>query len=265
MERTFAVWVLAAAAGAALTAQESKPAFEVASVKAQRAPLQRVDELHGTIFPRIGAGGVLNASHATLTSLITFAYDVKSVQVVGIPDWAKRASFFEVIAKASGDVRPAQMKLMLQSLLEDRFKLVTHREQRDLRFYALVPARADGSPGPFLQQVPDECTPASRAEARAKFPQRTAGGGGGFMGCGDLSELAALLSLAMDSPVSDATGKSGNFVFELLSGPPTAAAGDTGATPFGQALQDQLGLKLDSRRGPVDVLVIDSVSRPTEN
>ena len=71
--------------------------------------------------------------------------------------------------------------------------------------------------------------------------------------------------MVMDSPVSDATDKSGEFVFELVSGPPRPPTADSVETPFTQALQDQLGLKLDSRRGRMDVLVIDSVSEPTPN
>jgi uncharacterized protein (TIGR03435 family) len=249
-----------------IAGQQPRPTFEVGSVKAQKAPLQRVDELRGVMFPRVAPGGVFSASHATLMSLITFAYDVRSAQVIGVPDWAKRASFFEVTAKAAGDVPPEQMRLMVQSMLEERFKLVTHREQRELRFYALASARADGRLGPFLQPVAEGCGSATAKDAaRGRFPQRPAGGGGGIIGCGNLSELAALLGMVMDSPVSDATDRTGDFVFELVSGPPKPPAADSGETPFTQALQDQLGLKLDSRRGPIDVLVIDSASPPTEN
>jgi uncharacterized protein (TIGR03435 family) len=253
--------------GTSLAGQQSKPKFDVASVKAQKAPLQRVDELRGGMFPRVAPGGVFSASHATLMSLITFAYDMPSSQVVGVPDWAKRAAFFEVTAKAAGDVPLKQMQFMAQSLLEERFKLVTHREQRELRFYALVPARADRRLGPFLQPVAESCESAlGKDAARSKFPQRSGpGGGGGIVGCGNLSELAALLGMVMDSPVSDATDRSGDFIFELVSGPPRPPTADSGETPFTQAIQEQLGLKLESRRGPADVLVIDSVSQPTEN
>jgi len=266
MVRRCAVWVVSAMLGVSLAGQQSRPKFDVASVKAQKAPIQRVDDLRGLMFPRVAAG-VFSASHATLMSLITFAYAVPSAHVVGIPDWAKRAAFFEVTAKAAGDVPPDQMKLMVQSLLEDRFKLVTHREQRDLKFYALVAARGDGRLGPFLQPVAEGCESAiGRDAARAKFPQRSGpGGGGGIIGCGNLSELAALLGMVMDSPVADATDRSGDFVFELVSGPPRPPTADSGDTPFTQALQEQLGLKLESSRGPADVLVIDSVSQPTEN
>ena len=74
--------------------------------------------------------------------------------------------------------------------------------------------------------------------------------------------------MLMDSPVSDGTAVSGNFVFELVSAPPrlpSPDAGDSAGTPFTAALRDQLGLRFDSRRGPIDVLVIGSVAKPTEN
>lgn len=94
-----------------------------------------------------GKGGVVNVTKITVLSAVVYAYDLKHYQVVGGPDWI-RNDRFTISARAGRSVPDAQIKLMLQSLLEDRFKLVTHAEQRDMPFRALVVARADGRLGP---------------------------------------------------------------------------------------------------------------------
>ena len=110
-----------------------------------------------------------------------FAYNVRSDLIVGGPDWA-REDTFQISAKAATDVPLDQIRLMVQSLLEDRFKLVTHVEPREMRFLALVRARPNEALGPGLIRM-DECSPAIVNELRRKFPEKypTPGGSGSWV------------------------------------------------------------------------------------
>lgn len=160
-------------------------------------------------------------------------------------------------------------RMMLRTLLTERFTLAFHRETREVPIYALVVARADGKLGPQL-------LPSTLAECAERTPPNNTGSapipcGGGFARVGDLAGravafpvLAANLSNAADRPVVDRTGLTGTFDWQLRWTPdplPPTQPLDT-VTLF-TALQEQLGLRLDSTHGPVEVLVIDSVERPT--
>jgi uncharacterized protein (TIGR03435 family) len=162
---------------------------------------------------------------------------------------------------------------MVRSLLEDRFKLVTRVEQREMRFLALVRARPNGALGPGLIRI-DECSPAIVNELRRKFPEKYPMPiGGTISACSSkgLGDLALLLSLGQDTPVIDLTGLTDSFYFTLHS----QFAGlarlvgrertDPNLPALSTALDEQLGVKLESRRGPVEVRVIDSVQEPDEN
>ena len=248
----------------------SRPTFEVASIKPQSEPVSFASM--ATASPRLRPGGVFTGSHASVASLVLYAYDLQPFQLIGGPDWARRDSF-EISARASADASAAQVRLMVQSLLDDRFKVVTHTEQRDIRFYALVLARQDGRLGPYISRMPDDCSQSSAAEVVKNFPPRAATTEDGMMTgrCTNLSALAGLLSLEMERPVIDETGLSGRFVYEVRG--VTLNASRLRATPDSLpkwpsvpvALEEQLGLKLQSREGPFPVLVIDSVSQPTAN
>jgi len=275
MARRSAGWILAAiVAFGAVAAQERKPRFEVASVKPQRAPINAAT-LRGS-GPRVMPGGVFNPTRTSVSSLLMFAYDLKPYQILGGPDWVRR-DVFHIDARAGFNAPADQIKLMVQSLLEDRFKLITHREQRDMPYYALVIARPDGRLGPYLRSLPDDCTPTAVAEARKQFPPRPRTDGGGLldMQCATLSGLVDMMSaMAMAEsslPIVDETNRSGKFVMEMRASSmvpsPVAsvATSDPSLPSLTTALEEQLGLKLEERRGPVDVLVVDSVQQPTEN
>jgi uncharacterized protein (TIGR03435 family) len=178
--------------------------------------------------------------------------------------------------------------LMLQSLLAERFKLATHKDTRELPIYSLEVARSDGRLGPQLRPATVDCE-AMIAAARARGgppPAPPAPGerpicgirinpgrlsGGGF----PLSQFAATLSQFVQRIVVDRTGLSGNFDVDLTwtpdqlpqGGPPPGAPPLPPADPNGPsiytAVQEQLGLKLESAKGPVDVLVIDRAESPT--
>ena len=266
------------AAGAA--AQQPRPAFEVASVRPQTKPATFA-EIAG--WPRVRPGGRLVGSHATLEWLITYAYRLRAFQVIDGPDWI-REGYFELNAKAAAEVPEDQLRLMLQSLLEDRFKLVAHTEQREMRYQALVLARADGQPGPGLRRLDEgACRGKTVAEVfNESFPAAAAAARNRIAGaCLELREIAELVGVQLDTLVIDKTGLRGQWVFLApYSGqPPTrvsarlgapvpsdpGSAGDPGAPPYAVALEEQLGLKLASATGPVDVLVIHSVQQPSEN
>lgn len=255
-------------ASASVAARQPKPRFEVASVtpakslKPSRAPV-----------PRVQPGGRFSAGLATVESLVSFAYDLKPYRIAGGPDWVRRDRF-EVSAKAETDAPADQIRLMVQSLLEDRFNLVTHIEQREMPLQALVRTRSDGSVGPGLVRI-DGCSPEVVNELRRTFPGKYPApiGGGVTSSCSSmgLTGLADFLSVGRDVPVIDATGLKGSFYYTIRSQFTLVTAlfgvynNDPNLPALSTALQEQLGLKLEPRRGPVDVLVIDSVQHPAEN
>jgi uncharacterized protein (TIGR03435 family) len=273
--RLLVVLVLATSSGLGLGAQSPKPTFEVASIKKLD---QRVTGLAG--FGPAIRGGTMRMTNATLASLIQSGYGLRDFQVVGGPDWLSK-NLFELQAKAAGEPSSAEMKLMLQSLLEDRFGLVMHKEQRDMRFFAMIPARGDGRPGPYLHRMPDtgQCDRKEVEEIEKARPKPSTGYAMAGFGCGSLATLAELASRQVELPVFDKTGLTGRWTGmlyfapnpnmnggNLIAPPPSAAVTpDPNLPSFSTALQEQLGFKLEQTRGPVEVMVIDSVRQPTEN
>jgi uncharacterized protein (TIGR03435 family) len=161
------VFALALAANVfALAAQSpDRPKFEVASVR----PSQSGD---GFVSVGIQPGGRFNAVNVPLRLLIRNAYRLQDFQIVGAPDWIS-SQRYDIVAKAEGDFGPASPggpissgQLMLQSLLEERFKLAAHGETRDLPIYALVVARSDGKLGPQLRQSTTDCQAIAGARGR---------------------------------------------------------------------------------------------------
>ena len=269
---------------AAVAAQEPEPAFEVASIKINKsgAPSR---------FLQPQPGGRLNVSNMPLRNLIAFAYQVRTFQIEGGPDWQDRIAF-DITAKAPGEVAaPTGAPMtgytaMLRTLLAERFKLVVRRTTKEAPIYALTLARADGRLGPRLAPSATDCQ-AVMKEALARGggpppmdPSRFCGAriGVGRMELGGfpIRDLATSLSLALQRTVVDRTGLTGNFdatvtfAAEALPGVPPMAAvqaapADPDAPSLFTALQEQLGLKLESTRGPVDMLVIERVEMPTED
>jgi uncharacterized protein (TIGR03435 family) len=150
---------------------------------------------------------------------------------------------------------------MLRALLEDRFRLVVRRESRDMPISTLVLARGDGRIGPNLVQVsgPDECEAAAATRRDVPSGALTMGG------CGAISGIAGLAGRHMGTTVVDRTGLTGTFKFTMQYRPDLSATSDAALPSFVTALSEQLGLALRPGRGPVDVLVIESVERPSEN
>jgi uncharacterized protein (TIGR03435 family) len=264
------------AAGGAST----PPTFEVASVKPNNSGDGRV-----IMMPQ--PGGRLSLTNVPLRLMIRNAYRVQDFQIVGGPDWLGTARF-DVVAKADGDPSMDDMQLMLRELLADRFKLAVHNASREMPIYALVPAKSDGKTSAPLKKSEVDCQ-----SGRGNAPPRPAAPGQwppcGFMvGFGNIkargvtmAALASTLSGFVGRIVIDRTGFTTGFDVELTWTPdqlPQRAAGPgdqplvvNGATidPNGPsiftALQEQLGLKLESTKGSVDVLVIDRAEKPSED
>jgi uncharacterized protein (TIGR03435 family) len=231
-------------------ARNTAPAFEVASVKraAGGGPPgdipRNMDSSPGSFVMR----------NVPLRYALEWAYDLKDYEISG-PDWINQEERFDIIAKASGPATNDQMRPMLQTLLLERLKMKVHRETRVLPVYLLLPGKG-----------PAKVKPAS-ADGDA-----TLGGSanGVFFHNQPISRFTFMLTRRMDRPVLDKTGLTGVFDYTIdLSGlgfngqpPQDPTAGPSIFT----AVQDNLGLRLEAQRAPIDVLVIDQVDRiPIEN
>ena len=244
-----------------------KPTFAVASVKKRVEPpgpgtladFQRRQQQRD-VFSRV---------NTTVAALVKYAHNIRDFQLVGGPAWIHQ-DHFDIEAKAASQVPTEEMRLMLQSLLEERFGLVTHKNQREMRFFAMVLARSDGGLGPYLHRMPEPCNYADFDSAEKGRPKPSGYASVGGM-CARLSSFEDTASNFVELPVFDKTGLTGRWSFMLYfapgpeSGIQLAVAPDPNLASFPVALQEQLGLKLEATRGPVDVLVIDSVQQPTEN
>jgi uncharacterized protein (TIGR03435 family) len=235
------------------------PAFEVASIRPS-APGGRGVSL------QIAPGGRFTATNASLRSLIKMAYGVRDFQISGGPGWLN-ADRFNITSKADGNPSEDQVRLMVQTLLANRFKLKVRREMQEFTVYTLV----EGKHGPKLKeakQVEDN----SNRGVRVSGPGRLTG----LMA--STSQLAEVLSDVLlngvpilDRPVLDRTGLTGSYDFTLTWTPETSPVNAGGATSdtlgpsIFTAVQQQLGLKLEVQKAPVEVLMIDHAERASEN
>jgi uncharacterized protein (TIGR03435 family) len=268
--------------GYAQQAAPPPPAFDVVSIKPNRS---------GTVEGRINISpsGRVEWTNTTLKALLRLAYMREAFdprEIVGGPSWIGSDTFTVIAtserpAQNRPDGFPAELFAMVRAMVEDRFKVKVHNEQRDASIYAMVLARSDGKPVPALHGVRDACGEAMKAMTNApprNGPPPCSFGGppGKLTGTAvTMKMFGNVLSNYVGRTVVDRTGLSGSFDFELTfdpaslakappgtqPGPPTAA--DNAAPSIFTALQEQLGLKLESTRGPVDVLVVDAAAPPT--
>jgi len=286
----FALTCVAATVRAQVPAADAGSAtFEVASVK----PNKSVD---GRVRADM-AGGRFTTVNVTLRDLVRLAYPFQDGvrnddQISGGPSWIN-ADHFDVMAtapgvaafdttRAAGAVAPPdsaalnEVRVMLRNLLADRFKLDVHHESREFPIYAVVIARSDRRLGPQLHPIEIDCAALlNGARPPAAADNKAACGGFRLLGPGRLTAhavtLTMLVSLLSNFPavgriVVDDTALRGSFDLDLEWTPDQISqqATGTGASIF-TAVQEQLGLKLESRRGPVDVVVIDHAEQPTAN
>jgi uncharacterized protein (TIGR03435 family) len=206
--------------------------------------------------------GMLQLQGQTLRGLIRVAYHLIDAQVAGGPKWMD-SDRFDVNAKARGPAEDPELMLMLQSLLAERFKLTFHHEKKEYQGYVLVIAKG----GLKIQPVePGE------ASSNSSSNDKRASMDAGHI---PMSKLADILSRSLRAPVEDATGATGVYSFKLEWTPDDQSARvpsrDGAALPVEEgpsiytAIQTKLGLKLEPRKVPMDVLVIDSAEKPSEN
>lgn len=218
--------------------------------------------------PPRGSVAIVNVP---LENVIVNAYGIPAFRVLDAPEWIKRERF-DISAKMPDEAAPEPL-LMLRSLLEERFKLRVHRETREQPIYTLVVARSDGRLGSRLTPSSADCvTAAAPSSTQTSAPNAQCGalfgvglGGGRIISRGQpLRRVISALSMAVSRGVVDRTGLQGAFDVELEWSSDVGATATNGNTPnIFTALQEQLGLRLEPSRGPVEVLVIDSVERPT--
>jgi uncharacterized protein (TIGR03435 family) len=224
------------------------PKFEVASVKI--AP------------PRTGAAALIamdrdpamiRYSNVTLRILIAVAYRFDSSRIRGVAGWLDEQPY-DVSAKMPDGVSADQMPAMLQVLLSERFKLVVHRESKDDRVYFLVL----GKGGSKLKETPQTDHPEGVEQVRGNHPPAQIMPGWIAGDAIPIETLAAALSRVTGYVVADRTGLSKTYKIDLKWAPEDKK--ESGPSIF-DAIQEQLGLKLEAGRGPVEVLVIDHAER----
>jgi uncharacterized protein (TIGR03435 family) len=222
---------------AASFGQTSAPlAFEVASIKPSTAE------------PGGGSGidtdtGKIAAHNVTLKRCMRGAYDLPEARIFGGPKWVDEERY-DINAKSAGPAGGHELMAMLQTLLAERFKLTFHRETRPLPGYALVVGKKG------ITAKPSQSTGPTRSNSSRRAIDATACS----MGC-----LAAKLSEVLHAPVTDATALDGRFDFKLEWTP------DELQTAVFPALEEELGLKLEGRKVPTEVLVIDSAEKASAN
>jgi uncharacterized protein (TIGR03435 family) len=280
-----AVVVVAGLGAARVTGQP--PAFDAASIKLNKLGAARSGRLAPGRFEQTGV---------TLRDLIGMAYGRQEIS--GAPSWTD-TDRFDVMATGDftlagflpgSDGSPPVVYMMLRSLLTERFKLAIHVATEERPIYALVTARADKKLGERMHQSDVDCNAYLAAAARGVPPSAPPPGARPGPPCSlrgntpgrmagnsiSMGQLASVLSSSGDRPVFDRTGLAGNFDVDLewtpalsTQGPPAPggasvpSAGDP--PPLFTALEDQLGLKLEATRGPVEILVVDHVEHPTSD
>jgi bla regulator protein blaR1 len=257
---------------AAQSPPEPRYGYEVASIKKADPSARGV---------RIGPGaqGGLRTTNTNLMVLMTFAYDVRDYQIIDAPGWARGEGFDvsftpdkpEVLPKpGEGDAKSLETMMdrqrqRMQAILRDRFSLKLRLETRELPIYVLTPAKngsklkppEEGEKGPSMMMNPEK---------------------GELTGVGaNMRMLTNVLSNILKRPVVDQTGVEGTFDMKLKWAPDSFVGGPSGAPPSESpapeadgpsiftAITEQLGLRLESKKGPVTVYVVEKVERPSEN
>jgi uncharacterized protein (TIGR03435 family) len=270
---------------ALLPAAAQEPSFDVASIRRNQSAAP-ASEIRPTPFGRF------TATNATTKGLVLRAYGLVDAQLIGAPPWLATERYDVDARAAAPPDGPDALIPHLRRLLVERFKLEAHPDRRELPAYALTFARRDHQLGPQIRPTTTDCTRATtltqdevRAAARDGWPPcgmayfvsfvtTTPAGNAVKMRVRrsgiTLEALATALQTNVDRPVVDQTALGGRFDVEysFTPQPPTPGVesvfGPEAPTLF-VALEEQLGLKLESRRLNVPVLVIDSIDRPTEN
>jgi len=282
---TVAVVLRAQSTGSGQTTPATKLSFDVISIKLDRD--SNVTPAGG--LPRQSNGGLFHVTKRPLMDLISGAYNLSGYEYravkVQLPQWAW-TEYFDIEARAAGNPTPDQMRLMVQSLLADRFKFAMHYEDRRVPFYALEvvkPGKLGSQIKPYASSE-EPCatgpvqiqTVAGGFPAICGLPQRLEASQPGLTRFGfrnvSMEQLAAYTTGMgeLDRPVLDRTGLSGAFDLVIEydrsanNNLQTETTVPNGPTLF-EAMQKQLGLKLEDKTGPVKTFVVDHIEEPTAN
>ena len=238
-----AVLLVASLAAVDVLAQNGSPAFEVASIKENKSGSMNSSNR--------AAGDRYSGTNVSLISLLRTAYALQEFQLAGYPAWAETDKF-DIEAKMESDAKPEDFLIALQKLLADRFKLVVHREPRQASIFTLVVMK-DGPK--FKPGAPSKCS--GRCGFNAS-PTEIVGESV------TMEQFAARLSRSIGTHVVDGTSLKGTFDFKVswLADDRFSGRGASANPTLFTAIQEQLGLRLQGGRGPVDTLVIDRVEKP---
>lgn len=259
---TFLAWPVLTGIAAQI---QDAPSFEVASIRENRS-----GESIMLFQPR--RGGRFTATNCSLNLLISYAYDIMQSQISGAPAWVN-SDRYDVAAKAESDMPVDGIRAMLRRLLEERFQLKSHWEERDGALYDLVvskPGKLTETSGDCLGILVDRAsaTNAPPDDAPCGSLRNTPGHTKGYRLTSE--QLAGSLSFFLQRPVVDKTGLTGKYDIELEWTPEqtlmrTPDPATAGPPSIFISLREQLGLKLQSAKGPVRVLAVDHVAKPSEN
>jgi uncharacterized protein (TIGR03435 family) len=237
---------------------QALPEFVVASIKPSAPYTGQTVSGGCTGGPGTSDPGLLTCKNLTLYSYVAMAYDIQRFQYAG-PDWLESVGF-DVTAKIPPETTLSQCKQMVQSLLRDRFKLVVHRQPKELPGYDLVVAKN----GPKFKE-----SDAEAGKADPFLPPTWQPGGGMRMHSpqATMQQFINLLLPFVGAPVTDLTGLKGTYQFSLAWMPDRTTMAARDSTPdLMLAMEEQLGLKLTKKKDSVDMLVIDHIEKtPTEN
>ncbi len=257
---TLAALVLSASGGLAQSPAPRPDSFEVATIK----PVP-IDAKAGRYIIMQGTHRFVEKDY-TLKLLIAAAYNLNPRAISGGPDWIE-SDHYDILAVTPGELRPThdQQMSMLRTLLADRFQLTFHREQKEFSIYALEVTKS----GPKLKAstAPPDDPPALISTVypqRILLPARNV----------TMGDLVSMMQRAiLDRPVVDRTGLTGRYDFDLewapdetqFGGEVPPASSEAPSAPLFSAIQQQLGLRLEATRGPVEALVVDKAERPSAN
>lgn len=250
--------LVAAASEARVEAQGDRLVFDVTSVKPNKSGTNLVTATSNAtqvIFENV-----------SLDIIISQSFRMRDSFIVGMPGWARQKRF-DIHARTSKPTPVHEQGRMLENLLADRFGLVAHREQRNMRMYELSMAGSDTRLGPQLRRSTVDCSaqPSPCRRRQQQLPNNS-GVDLSFIGA-EWPAVVRAIGAQLDGPLRDGTALEGRFDMELkFARNPLDTDTSAGGYPsLFTAVREQLGLRIERTTGPQEVLVIDALSRPTEN
>lgn len=236
---------------------EETASFDAVSIK------PNTDRISNAL-PISRGNGNYSASNVAVRSLVAIAYGVRGFQIEGGPNWLT-SERFDIVARGPEGTPDRLRAAMLRSMLAERFKFVAHFEIKEQSVYSLSALRDDGRLGPQMKlsaQAPDVATGSPSAFPSSWVENGTVNIRGSHVSMDTLSMM--LTDLVFNRRVINRTGLNGEFQIDLRFSQESPGVASEFPSVF-TALQEQLGLKAEASRGPVEVLIIDSVERPTPN